>query len=143
MDYNRRFTENAELLAVIPPASYTTEQNTGYVSCREYPRVVVMINVGTIGGDVDVDVEEGSDTSGSDAQQMNSGGKDLTIESADGANQFHVIEIKGEEFDVADDLDCLNIELTPGAATIFGVEVWGLSPRHEPVGTSNIDSVTD
>jgi hypothetical protein len=143
MVYTQRFSEGAALLAKINPATYTTEQNTGYVSCALYQRVAVVIHAGALGGDLDVDIEEGTDTSGSGAQAFDSNGKDITIDSDDDDNTVSVIEIRGEEFDVNDGFDCLNVEVTPGSSSIFSVQVWGLEPRYAPVSTSGLNSVTD
>lgn len=139
--YTERFSEGAALLASIHPASYNSEQNTGYVSLANYARAVVRIHCGALAGNLDVDLEEGTNTSGGSAQSFDAGGKDITITGTTDNNTVEIIEIKGEEF--TDGFNCINVEVTPGAAGIFDVEIWGLEPRYKPVATTALHSVTD
>lgn len=143
MSYTERFTEGFELLAKIDPASYNAEQNTGYVSFANFARGIILIHAGVIAGNLDVDVEQGTDTSGTGAKAFDSNGKDITITATTDNNTVSAIEINASEFDVANSFDCLNVEVTPGAAGIFEVQVWGTEPRFKPVATTNLDSVTD
>lgn len=143
--YTERFTEVAELLAEISPAAYATEQNTGYVSLSDFHRAVVIIQCGALGGDVDVDIEEATDTAGTTPQAFDGGGKDTTLTNGTDDDGTTVIEIRTEELDVNDEYDCINVELTPAAQTssIFGVQVWGLVPRHAPADTTILNAVVD
>lgn len=141
-DVTQRFSEEWALLGVINPASHSTEQNTGYVSLANYPRAVVILHCGVIGGNLDVDIEEGTDTSGSGAQTFNAGGKDITKTATTDNNTVSVIEIKSSECDVADSYDCINVEVTPASAGIFSVQIWGLA-AYKPAPTTLLDSVTD
>jgi len=138
-----RFSEQAAYLGGINPASHSTEQNTGYLSLANYHRAVVIIHCGVIGGNLDVDFEEATDTSASGAQSFNSAGKDIAKTATTDNNTISIIEIDCDELDIADGYDCLNVEVTPASAGIFGVQVWGLEPRYAPVATSNVDSITD
>ena len=140
MQYTERFTEGMELLGVINPASHSTEQNTGDMSFENIDRAVVIIHCGVIGGDLDVDIEQAI-SSGGTRKSFDSGGKDLTIVNADD-NTVSVIEIRPEEFDVANKYSFLNVEATPGAASIFSVQVWG-AVKYKPAATTLINSVTD
>lgn len=143
MTYTNRFSEAAAYLGGINPASYAAEQNTGYVSLANYHRAVIIIHTGVIGGNLDIDIEEGTDTSGTGAQTFDAGGKDITKTATTDNNTVSLIEIRTEECDVANNYDCINVEVTPGAGGIFGVEVWGLEPRFAPVATTNVDTITD
>jgi len=143
MSYTERFTEGAALLGVIDPASHTAEKNTGYVSMANYGRAVIILHCGVIGGNLDVDIETAKDTSGTGAKTFDSGNKDTTKTATTDNNTVTVIEIKAEEFDVANGFDCLNVEVTPASAGIFGVQVWGLEPRYKPVSTTLLDAVVD
>jgi len=143
MAYMERFTEHAALLATIDPASYSTEQNTGYVSLANYHRAVVLIHCGVIGGNLDIDIEQATDTSGTSAKSFDSGGKDIAKTATTDNNTVSAIEIRNEELDIANKFDCINVEVTPASAGIFGVQVYGLAPRFKPVPTTNLDTVTD
>lgn len=142
MPYTERFSEGAAILGHIHPASYNQETNTGYVDSANYHRIAIIINSGVLGGDLDVDIEEGTDTAGTGAQAFDSNGKDITIHNADD-NTLNIIEIHSDEFDVADGYHCLNVETTPGGASIYDVLVIGFEPRFLPVPTTALDSVTD
>jgi hypothetical protein len=137
------FSEVASLLAVINPASYNTEQNTGYVSLANYHRSVVIIHAGVIGGNVNIDLEQATDTSGTSAKTLDSGGKDVDLVATTDNNTVSVVEIRNDELDVSNAFHCINVEITPASAGIIGVQVWGLSPRFAPVSTANLDSVTN
>jgi len=142
MSYTEQFSEVHALLATINPASYDAETNSGYVSLANYHRAVIIIHSGVLGGDLNVDIEEATSTAGAGAQSFDSAGKDITIVDADD-NTVNVIEIRTEECDIADGYHCINLEITPGAGSIFSAEVWGVCPRFAPVSTTNIDEVTD
>lgn len=142
--YTERFSEGAALLGSINPASYNSEQNTGYVSFANYARGVVIIHAGVLGQNVDVDIEQATDTSGTSAKAFDSNGKDITLTATTDNNTVSVIEINADEFDVANSFLTLNVEATPaGSSSIFGVQIWGTVPRFKPVATTNLDSVTD
>jgi len=59
----------------------------------------VTIHTGVIGGDLDVDIEQGTDTAGAGAKAFDANSKDVTVPNADD-NKVYVIEIRAEEFDV-------------------------------------------
>lgn len=141
-DVMQLFTEGWALLGVINPASHNSEKNTGYVSLANYPRAVILIHCGVIGGDLDIDIEEGTNTSGAGAQTFDSGAKDITKTATTDNNTVSAIEIKSSECDVADGYHCINVEVTPASAGIFGVQIWGLA-AYKPAPTTLLDSVTD
>jgi hypothetical protein len=141
--YTNRFSEDWALLATIDPASYTTEQNTGYVSLMNYHRAVVIIHAGVLSGDVDIDLEQGTTTAGAGAKTLDSGNKDITLTATTDNNTVSIIEIRTEETDVGNGFDCINVEVTPAAAGILGVTLWGGVTRFAPVPTTNVDSITD
>ena len=143
-DFTERFSEVCYPLGRINPASYNAEQNTGYVSVRDYHRVAIVIHAGVLGQNVDVDIEQATDTAASGAKAFASNSKDITLTATTDNNTVNVIEIRGEEFDVANAFDCLNLEMTPaGASSIFGAIIYGIVPRYAAVPTTNWDSVTD
>lgn len=142
--YTARFSEVAALLGRINPASYSTEQNTGYVSLANYHRAVIIIHAGVLGQNVDIDIEQGTDTSGSGAKALAATAKDINLAATTDNNTVSVIEVRAEELDVANGYDCINVEATPASSSaIFCVEIWGLEPRYAPVSTAALDSVTD
>jgi hypothetical protein len=144
MAITERFSEIAAYLGGINPASYSSEQNSGYVSLANYHRAVIILHAGVLGQNVDVDIEAAQDTSGSGPGSFDSGSKDITLTATTDNNSLSVIEIRNEELDIAGGDDCINLEMTPaGASSIFGAQIWGLVPRFGPVSTTTLDSVTD
>lgn len=144
MSYTERFSEVHAVLGTINPASYNSEQNSGYVSFANYHRGVIVIHAGVLGQDVDVDVEQATSTAGAGAKTFDSGNKDITLTATTDNNTVSIIEIKSAEFDVAGAFDCLNLEMTPaGSSSIFGAIIYGIESRFMPVPTTNVDTVTD
>ncbi len=141
MPYTERFSEVWSLLVEDVVASASTEQNSGYVSLANYHRCMIQIIPVSLGSDIDVDIEQATDTSGTSAKMLDSGGKDITVQSTDTAPS--VIEIRTEELDVSNAFDCINVETTPTVASTYVVQIWGGVPRFAPVSTTNLDSVTD
>jgi hypothetical protein len=144
MPYTERFSEVHEFLAGIPPASYTTEQNTGFVHFANYHRGVILIHAGAVVGTCDVDVEQAQDTLGTGKKAFDANAKDIVLTSGHN-NIVAIIEIKSSEFDVANRYDCLNLEVTPGiqGSAVFGAGIFGLEPRYGATPATQVDSITD
>ena len=140
--YTERFSEAWEYLGGINPASHSAEKNSGYKSLANYERAVIIIHAGVLGGNVDIDVEQGTDTSGTSGKALDSNTKDITLTATTDDNTVSVIEIRPEEFDIANGFDCLNLEMTPASAGIFSAQIWA-QPKYKPAATTNLDSVTD
>lgn len=139
--FTARFTEQYQLLGTIYAASASTEQNSGYKSCKGFDRIVIIVHPVSLGSNaLDVDIETGTDTSGTSAKTFDSGNKDITVGGTD--TKPNVIEIKGSEFDEANAFDCLNVEITPAGSATFAAEIWGLA-SYQPASITNLDSVTD
>ena len=121
-----------------------TESNTGYNAMMNYVRVVVIIIPVDINDALDVDIEQGTSTAGAGLKTFDAGSKDITVATTDTLPSF--IEIRPEEFDVANAFDCLNVEVTTantgGNANDFAVLILG-EPVYKPAATTNVDSVTD
>ena len=139
--FTQRFSEEVAILDYTSVSGASTEQNTGYVDVSKYHRVAVLILPTDLGGDLDVDLEQATDTSGTSAKSLDSGNKDTTVLST--ATDPTIIEIKGEEFDVDNAFDCLNVEITPGASSSFEVLILGFCPRYAPVSTTGYEAVVD
>jgi hypothetical protein len=145
-DYTKRFSEEWQLVDVLygDAVAANTESNTGYNSVANFHRVAIIIHPVDVNDALDVDIEQGTDTSGTGAKTVDSGSKDIAIATAD--TKPSVIELRMAEMDVAGGFDCLNVEVTTadtaGGGSEFAVEIWGL-PRYAPASTTNLDSVTD
>lgn len=136
------FYEQAELLAVLSPASQTTEQNSGYVDMAKYERIVAVLSVGamTTNATLDADVEITTDGVSAGLHTLKSITQ-LTEAGGDGDQEI-LIEIRAEELSnpsgaPADEYRYVNIEVTPAtAAVILGLHVFGFASRLEPVATT-------
>jgi hypothetical protein len=140
-DYTERFSEVWSLLDNDVISSASSEQNSGYVSLANYHRCMIQIIPVSLGSDIDVDIEQGTDTSGTGAKTFDSGNHDITVASTDTAPS--IIEITTDELDVTNAFHCINVETTPTVASTYVVQIWGGVPRYAPVSTTNLDSVTD
>lgn len=144
MAVTERVSERMVRLGGINPASYTSEQNSGYVSLANYHRAMIYINAGVLGQDLDIDIEEGLNTSGGTPQTHDAGSKDTTLIATTDNNAKIMIEIRPEELDIADGYHCINVEVTPaGSSSIFAVDIFGVDPRFEPVPTTALHEVVD
>jgi hypothetical protein len=136
------FYEVAELLAVLPPASQTTEQQSGYVDMAKYERIFAILSVGamTTNATLDVDVEITTDGEAAGLHTLKSITQ-LTEAGGDGDQEI-IIEIRAEELSKpsgapSQEYQYVNIEVTPAvAAVILGLHVFGYAPRYAPVPTT-------
>lgn len=121
-----------------------TESNTGYNAVAGYDRVAVLVCPVDVNDALDVDLEQATDTSGTSAKTLDSGGKDITVATSDTLPS--VIEINGAEFDVANGFDTLNVEVTTantgGGGNEFAVLILGCT-EDPPAASSNWDSVNN
>lgn len=146
MSYTERFSEGWQLIDHVYGAGIAanTETNSGYNSLANFHRVAIVIHPVALNDALDVDIEQGTDTSGTGAKTVDSGGKDIAVAATDTAPS--VIELKCSELDVTNSFDCVNVEITTantaGGSNYFVCEVWGM-PRFLPASTTTLDSVTD
>ena len=141
MSYTENFTEVNALLANLTVNASAAEQNTGYVEVGDYHRVFVQVIPVDLGGDLDVDIEEATDTTGTGVQAFQDGDFDVTVAAAD--TNPTAMNIQTEQFDVSDGYDAINVEVTPGAASTYVVQVFGCVPRKPPVPTTNWEEVVE
>lgn len=142
--YTARFSERWQLVDVVYGANVgaNTETNSGYSDVSAFSRLVVIVHPVDLNDDVNVDIEEATDTDGTDEQTITS--KNATVASGDTAPT--VIELRGAEMDVADHFETIQVELTTadtgGGSNYFVAEVWG-ETVYPPADTSNLDQVVD
>jgi len=143
--YTARFSEQWELVDVLygNAVAANTESNSGLVSVANYMRLVAIIHPVDVNDDLDVDFEQATSATGT-PKTLDSGSKDITIPTTDTLPS--VVEIRPEEFDMANSYDFLNVEVTTadtgGEGNDFVVEVWG-EPVYKPAAVTNLDSVVD
>lgn len=137
-----RFSELAQFLGGIPPASYTTAQHIDYASFANFHRGVVIVYAGALGTQLEIDLHEATDAAGTGVQEFDDSADDLTLYAADD-NTMNIIEIRCEEFRAG--MCWLSVIVTPGqaSASIYSVELWGLVPRFAAVSTAALHDVED
>jgi len=109
---------------------------------KNFRRAVVILHVGdiTTGGTLDLDIEEAKNSSG--GTPLTISGKSITQLTATDDNKVVVVELRAEEMTTNSDYWYINAELTAAtAASISGLQIWGLSPRYKSVGTTLIEEV--
>lgn len=143
MIYTERGTEVVIPLGVIRPASYTADQDTGWLALDLYNRAVVILHCGVIGSALYVDVHEATDLSGSGEGEYADSDKDLDVDAAD-SNTWHVIEIRPEEL-TPNHHHCIKVTVSGDGqtASIYSLEVLGTVPRYAPVSTAGSAQIND
>jgi hypothetical protein len=143
MSYTNRFTETATWLGGIFPASYTAEQETGWIDLALYHRAVVIFVGGALGCDVYVDVHEATDTSGSNVDEYDDSAQDLEIDSLDD-NGVSMIEIRPEVL-TPNHHHCIKVLVSGNGQTanVYAVGVLGFEPRFAAVSAASIDQIND
>ena len=145
MSYTELFSEQWQLIDTVYAlgVAANTETNSGAVAVNNFHRLVIIIHPMDINDALDVDIEQATSTSGT-LKSVDSGGKDITVATAD--TKPSVIEIAADELDVSGGYDCINVEITTadtaGDGNDFCVEIWGM-PAYKPADTTLLDSVTD
>lgn len=143
--YTARMTEQWELIDTVYGANVAaaTETNSGWNSVQGYYRLLIVIDPVSLNDNLDVDIEQATDTSGTGSKALDSNSKDITVASTDTLPS--AIEIRMEEFDVDNDFDAIQVEITTAAGSgsnYFAAKIYGL-PDYAPAVTTNWDSVTD
>jgi len=140
MSFTERFSEACEVLDSIQPNVYGAgEMNTGYNSFRDFHRGAVIIMTGAMSALANVDFEQATTTAGAGAKIFNAQGKDLDLTVTD---HVYIFEIKSEEFDTANEFDCLNVEITLTDNCALSVLMLGTIPRYKPATVTGV-TVTD
>lgn len=144
MSVTERFTERWQLLGKINPSSSSAEQNSGWFSVANFPRVVVILQVGATAGTatVDMDIEIGTTSSGGTTATMTS--KSITQLTDADDNLVCVVEIRGEEFIQSNvEYGYMQVELTSAnAASLSAVTVWGYCD-YAPAVVTGLEEVVD
>jgi hypothetical protein len=133
---NAAFTEINQVLTKIDPASYTTEQSSGWVSFGNHARMVFVMSVGAIAatGTLNMKVQKATNGTGTGAIDMT--GKAI-VQLADSADNI-VVAIDVREEELGGSFSHVRVVATPAtAAAIFGVLGIGFDPTHAPVPQTN------
>lgn len=141
MTYTARWTELNAVLERMEPGGYNGPYTTAYVSLRDYQRVVFLIECGTLGGAVDAQVYQATDTAGTGAKVV--AGKAITQLTATDDNALVAIEVRTEELDVDGAFDCVAILITPQGMNYMSCLVIGYATNYAAVPTTAFDEIVD
>jgi hypothetical protein len=138
-----RYSEEAEQLQVISPASYNSAQALARVKADQFERYVVKLKVGAIAstGTVDFKVEQANAASGGTVKAFKSITQ-LTQAGSD-SNKQRIIEFRPSELDINNGFSWFLVTVTPAvAATLLDVEVTGVGKKNSPVAIPATLAVT-
>lgn len=150
-----RLLENAKLLWACEPKSYANNAaTTKYVSLKNYDHLTIVILTGAwAGGTAAVTMEQATEVAGTTHKALafsyywhdettsgtlaktaatNPGEATATF-NLDTANKLYVLEVNARDLDVANNYDCVTVEVaTPGAnADFYGVAYILSEPREK------------
>jgi hypothetical protein len=144
MDVNMKFSERAAILAAINPSSQAAGAATsGWVSARDYHRLVALIQTGVLGASATVDAkfQQATDSSGTSAKDV--ANEAITqILKASGDNKQAIVELDVNALDAANGFAYVQFSLTVGtAASLTSGLLLGINPRYVPASAANAASV--
>jgi hypothetical protein len=134
------FSEVAEVLAKLDPASQTTAQVSGWISFANHRRIVAIIQNGLIAstGTLDAKLQMAKTSGGGSAADIP--GKAITQLADTVDNKLIMIEIKSDE--IPETYTHIQLSVTPAtAASLVSFVVLGLEPRFSPVPLTNVHQV--
>lgn len=142
MNSNILPSDRARLVGVIDPDAYSTgAQNTGWIDASEYLNFMALVSAGTLGtsATLDAKIEEATDSSGSDAQDLS--GKEITqLVKASNDDDQAIINLRSDE--LSDGFTHFRVTMTVGTASSDAAAfVFGFDARYEP--GDDLDSVVE
>ena len=141
MSYTQRWSEDNAILERMEPGGYNGTYNTAYVSVKDYHRVTVVLECGTLGGAVNMQLYQATDTAGTGAKII--AGKAITELTAADDNAIVIVELRTEELDVDNGFDCVMASIVPFGMNYMSALVIGHQSRFKPVPATGIDEIVD
>ncbi len=133
---------------VDPDALTATTHDTDWVDLRDFEKLMAIITWGSLGENATIDAKlrEATDSSGTSAQDITSKAitqidNALTPQSED---QQAIINLSGDEMDVADGFTHVSLRITVATATSDGAGLLlGFNPRYGPASDRDLSSVVE
>jgi hypothetical protein len=143
MPVSEYFSEVNRLDQIVPASRNQAEILTSYVSMRDYHKATAIIQVGAIAanGIVNAKLIQATDTLGAGAKEIT--GKAITALGDTDDNKMCVIELDTSELDVANQYDCIALQINTGgnsACLCSGLLVRWL-PRFKKVDNTNLEEI--
>jgi hypothetical protein len=142
---NVKPSDRAVILGVIDPdANAAATYTTGWVAMKNFLSLMAIIFAGTLGSSATLDAkfEQASDGSGTGVKDIT--GKAITqlTQAGTDSDKQAVINLKGEDLDVANNFSHVRLSMTVGTATSdSGGVLLGLDPVFAPTDATTVDEV--
>jgi hypothetical protein len=144
MNSNIKLNEKIATLATLDPASVAAGTVvTAWVPMANFHSISAQLQTGVLGASATLDAKlrQATDAAGTGAKDV-TGKAIVQILKAAGDNKQASIEVRGEDLDVANGFGFVALSVTVGvAASIFGAQLLGASPRFAPASALNAATV--
>lgn len=143
-NYNILPSDRARVMGVIDPDAYGTgTETTGWVDASEYGNLLAIVMAGTLGASATLDakIEEATDSSGSDSQDLSS--KSITQLTKAGSDDDKQALINVRQDELSDGYTHVRLSMTVGTASSdAGAVLLGFDARYEPeTDATSVDEV--
>ena len=137
---NSKGSEQLAILATLDPISASAGSATSsWVPVQNFHSILAIINTGVLGTSATIDarLQQATDSSGTGSKDVTS--RAITqIVKASGDNKQALINMRSDEIDTTNAYTHVRLVVTVGtAASVYGAQVLGMSPRFAPASDSN------
>lgn len=147
MEFTQRFSEGAYPLAAEHADSIGAGTSyTSYVSLKNYHRAVAVIDVGDMASNATADfsIVQAQDSSGTGVKAITGKAATQLTQAGGDGNEIIVIELRGEELDIANGFEHVAIKMIIGVDAVeLSAILYGIEPRFKPVPTTNWSEIVD
>ena len=137
-------SQKITVAGAINPQSSAAAVSTAWVPASQFANFLAVLAVGVIsaGGTVNASLSQAQDANGTNAKAIT--GKAITAltQAGGSGNQQAFIDLKGDELDVNNGFDYVQLTVTPsGAAALISAQLLGVDPTYGPADTQAAASV--
>ena len=137
---NNRLAEVLSVLATIDPVSQGAGTiTTGWIAAANHERFLATVQTGVMGasGTVDAKLQQATDSSGTGVKDV-TGKAIVQILKAAGDNKQALINLRGDELDIANSFNYFRLSVTVGtAASLISAQVQGGVAKNMPASGLN------
>ncbi|MEP3633689.1 MAG: hypothetical protein ABJM82_18850 [Shimia thalassica] len=129
-----------------PDATAVGDHSTGWISMSDFQAVSAIVMAGALGtaATLDAKFEQATDDAGSDLKDVEGAAITQLTKAGGDDNVQSIIEIWGEDLDIANDFTHVRLTLTvAGANSDLAAVVMGTHPRQGPASDHDLDSVAE
>ena len=144
---NALASESVAVLATIDPDALTAATHSSdWVAMKDFERALAVVMVGTLGSSATVDakLQQATDSSGTGAKDVSSKSITQLTDAGTDSDKQALINIRGDELDVANGFDYVRLQMIVATATSDGSGmVLGINPRYAPASDSDLSTVDE